>query len=43
MPFLSNLNILVGIMLGPTDLLESNEEDIFGVRHFLFLFYQWDL
>ena len=25
MSFLSNFNILVGVLLGPTDLLESNE------------------
>ena len=24
--FLSNFNILIGILLGPTDLLESNED-----------------
>ena len=26
MSYLSNFNILVGILLGPTDLLESNED-----------------
>ena len=31
MSFLSNFNILVGIMLGPTDLLESNEVMIFSI------------
>ena len=29
MPFLSNFNTLVGILLGPTDLLESNDDMIF--------------
>ena len=31
MSFLSNFNILVGITLGPTDLLESNEVMIFSI------------
>ena len=31
MSFLSNFNILVGILLGPTDLLESNEDMIFSI------------
>ena len=31
MPFLSNFNILVGILLGPTDLLESNEDMTFSI------------
>ena len=31
MSFLSNFNILVGILLGPTDLLESNEDMIFPI------------
>ena len=31
MSFLSNFNILVGILLGPTDLLESNEDITFSV------------
>ena len=31
MSFLSNFNILVGIMLGPTDLLESDEVMIFSI------------
>ena len=31
MSFLSNFNILVGILLGPTDLLESNEGMIFSI------------
>ena len=31
MSFLSNFNILVGILSGPTDLLESNEDMIFSV------------
>ena len=31
MSFLSNFNILVGILLGPTDLLESNEGIIFSI------------
>ena len=30
MIFLSNVNILIGILLGPTDLLESNEDMIFS-------------
>ena len=30
MSFLSNFNILIGILLGPTDLLESNEDMIFS-------------
>ena len=29
MSFLSNFNILVGILLGPTDLLESTEDFCF--------------
>ena len=29
MSFLSNFNILIGILLGPTDLLESNDDMIF--------------
>ena len=31
MSFLSNFDILVGILLGPTDLLESNEDMIFSI------------
>ena len=31
MSFLSNFNILVGILLGPTDLLESNEDMTFSI------------
>ena len=31
MSFLSNFNTLVGILLGPTDLLESNEDMIFSI------------
>ena len=31
MLFLSNFNILVGILLGPTDLLESNEDMTFSI------------
>ena len=31
MSFLTNFNILVGILLGPTDLLESNEDMIFSI------------
>ena len=31
MSFLSNFNILVGILLGPTDLLESNEDITFSI------------
>ena len=31
MSFLSNFIILVGILLGPTDLLESNEDMTFSV------------
>ena len=31
MSFLSNFNILVGILLGPTDLLESNENMVFSI------------
>ena len=31
MSFLSNLHILVGILLGPTDLLESDEDMIFSI------------
>ena len=31
MSFLSNINILVGILLGPTDLLESNEDMTFSI------------
>ena len=31
MSFLSNLYILVGILLGPTDLLESDEDMIFSI------------
>ena len=38
MSFLSNFNILVGILQGPTDLLEYNED-----MTFVFLFYLWDL
>ena len=36
MSFLSNFNILVGILLGPSDLLESNEDMIFSISVFLF-------
>ena len=31
MSFLSNFNILIGILLGQTDLLESNEDIIFSI------------
>ena len=31
MLFLSNFNILVGILLGPTDLLESNDDVTFFI------------
>ena len=31
MSFLSNFNILVGILLGPTDIIESNENMIFSI------------
>ena len=31
MLFLSNFNILIGILLDPTDLLESNEDTIFSI------------
>ena len=31
MSFLSNLNTLVGILLGPTGLLESNEDMTFSI------------
>ena len=31
MLFLSNFNILVGILLDPTDLLESNQDTIFSI------------
>ena len=31
MSFLSNFNILVGILLGPTDLLESSEDITFSI------------
>ena len=31
MSFLNNLNISVGILLGPTDLLESNEDMTFSI------------
>ena len=31
MSFLSNFIILVGILLGPTDLLESNEDVTFSI------------
>ena len=31
MSFLSNFNILIGILLGPTDLLESNDDMIFFI------------
>ena len=31
MSFLSNFNILVGILLGPTDLLKSNEDMTFSI------------
>ena len=31
MSFLSNFNILVGILLGPTDLLESSEDVTFSI------------
>ena len=29
MSFLSNFNILIGILLGPTDLLEPNDDMVF--------------
>ena len=31
MSFLSNFNIVVGILLSPTDLLESNEDMTFSI------------
>ena len=31
MSFLSNFNIVVGMLLGPTDLLESNEDMTFSI------------
>ena len=31
MSFLSNFDILVGILLGPTDLLESSEDITFSI------------
>ena len=31
MSFLSDLNILVGVLLGPIDLLESNEDMSFSI------------
>ena len=31
MLFLRNFNVLVGILLGPTDLLESNEDMTFSI------------
>ena len=31
MSFLTNFNILVGILLGPNDLLESNEDMTFSI------------
>ena len=31
MSFLSNFNILIGILVGPTDLLESKEDMIFFI------------
>ena len=31
MSFLNNFNILIGILLGPTDFLESNEDMIFYI------------
>ena len=31
MSLLSNLNVLVGILLGPTDLLESNDDITFSI------------
>ena len=31
MTFLSNFNTIVGILLGPTDLLESSEDMIFSI------------
>ena len=31
MSFLNNFNILIGILLGPTDFLESNEDMIFSI------------
>ena len=31
MSFLSNFNILIGILSGPTDLLESNKDTIFSI------------
>ena len=31
MSFLSNFNTLVAILLGPTDLLESNQDMIFSI------------
>ena len=34
MSFLSNFNTLVGILLGPTNLLESNEDMTFSVSVF---------
>ena len=52
MSFLSNFNILVGILVSPTDLLESNEDMTFFIsilsvalvkKEILDLFYLWDL
>ena len=37
LPFLSNFNILMEILLGPTDLLESNEDKIRCKNKTLFL------
>ena len=34
MSFLSNFNILVGILLGPTDLLTSNDDIAFSISVF---------
>ena len=34
MSFLSTFNTLVGILLGPTDLLKSNEDTIFAISVF---------
>ena len=37
MSFLNNLNISVGILLGPTDLLESNEDMTFSISMTCFI------
>ena len=37
MSFLNNLNISVGILLGPTDLLESNKDMTFSISMTCFI------